>query len=278
MPKKASKKSGTGSNRRSFAPAGFFTAPDGKHYPLNGRDRTSALYQWKRERRDGGRAAEDFGIGGEVIASAGDGGLSDDDGNIGGTVGDDATGRTDSGGGNDGRPRIVRRRAGSNGRSKTGAKQKAVVGTLDLDEDTIRLNRLVVGFFGFAQVVRQCPVWAISEQDALIISEPLSECLKKYPKVAAQLLEVAPPMALAIGIASTVGPRVMADKMWHDMQKAQQAAQTPVGSNPPPEAQPSQVYQTVPPPNERKGTDTGFPKDLGAIAEAWNMQHAEPVP
>jgi hypothetical protein len=150
-----------------------------------------------------------------------------------------------------------------------------VVGALDLeaDEDLAKINALVIGCFEMAVVVRQCPVWAVSAEDALRISRPLNDCLKQYPQVAQKLLNIAPPVALGIGLASTIGPRVIADKVWHDMHRKPEA--TPVGSNPPPEQHPSVPYVTVP--SDHKGTETGFPKDLEAIRAAYEAANPPEV-
>jgi hypothetical protein len=152
------------------------------------------------------------------------------------------------------------------------------VASLDIepDEDTLRVNALIVGSFGCVAGWRQYPGWQLDPNDALCISRPLMEILNKYPKVADKVLGATGPLALLAALGWMIGPRIVADKMYH--QELQRAAAAEARRAPPPPSGPYQAgAQTVPPvppmPPQGQGQNappTGFPKDLDFAARMWS--------
>jgi hypothetical protein len=157
-----------------------------------------------------------------------------------------------------------------------------VVAALDLetDDDVAKINALVVGTFGAIASMRQFPGWQVSEADALQISKPLNEILKKYPKLAEKVLDASAPVALVTSVVWITGPRLVADRVWHAQLEAAKR-QARAAQAPPP--QPVRTAGAIPvdqqgnvfpngqphPAPQANGTETGFPKDLNAAAAMW---------
>ena len=109
----------------------------------------------------------------------------------------------------------------------------------------------------------------------MVLSEPLYDLLKKYPKLCEKVLETASPLALVTAAVWLVGPRVIAGKMLHDMAK-EQARNAARNVTPPPAQTVHAGAQTVPPhpagPTVEPVPSEGapFPKDLAGV-QGWDM-------
>jgi hypothetical protein len=140
---------------------------------------------------------------------------------------------------------------------------------LEVDEDVAKINAIVVGAFGCIAAIRKFPGWNVTPEQGLLISQPLYEMGKKYPKLTSTVLEASAPVSLVIATTAIVSSRVAADKMYHDMLLAQQreAARTAA----PPTPQTTHVgAQTVNAPPQPDGANTsGFPKDIDGMARMW---------
>lgn len=138
---------------------------------------------------------------------------------------------------------------------------------LENDEDLRNVNEIIVGAFGCIAVARQYPGWQITAEDALKISAPLVQIGKKYPAVLGKVLEYSPVVALSANMVWIVGPRIAADKAYHEMMKAEARSNR---TAPPPPVQTQQVG-AVPvdaPASTNNVNPSGFPKDLRIFAEA----------
>jgi len=150
-----------------------------------------------------------------------------------------------------------------------------VVRSLDLEtnEDIAKINAVIVGAFGCVALARKFPGWEVTPEQALLISEPLYEIGKKYPKVTDSILEASAPVSLAVSLAMIVGSRVVADKAYHDYMKAQ-ATKAPAQA-PTPEPQHVGAQTVWPghsgpmPPQPEGAPSTGFPKDIAGLAELY---------
>ena len=113
----------------------------------------------------------------------------------------------------------------------------------------------------------------------MALSEPLYAILLKYPKLAEKVLDTASPLALVTAAVWLVGPRVMADRMYHDMMKEQAKAASRNVTPGPPQTnyagpqnvppQPAHGPTVEPVPSE----GAPFPKDLAGVA-GWEMVDA----
>jgi hypothetical protein len=155
-----------------------------------------------------------------------------------------------------------------------------VASSLDLeaDEDLLKINAVIVGTFGTIAMIRQYPGWQCSPEDAMVLSQPLYDILKKYPKVFEKVLDASAPLALVTAAAWLVGPRVMADKVYHDqvreMVRNQARNVTPPGPSTT-QAGPQTVPPGPVPPGPEAPSQNGqgapFPKDLSGIA-GWTAE------
>jgi hypothetical protein len=142
---------------------------------------------------------------------------------------------------------------------------------LEPDDDVLKVNALMVGIFGAIAAWRQYPGWQIDPRDAMQISKPLVEILNKYPGIAEKVLDSTAPVALVTSVCWMVGPRVVADRMYHQEMMRAAAAEAARRSQPPPGAPYQAGAQTVPPPPPGGAStqSTGFPKDLEQAAKMW---------
>jgi len=152
------------------------------------------------------------------------------------------------------------------------------VAPLDLEDagDVGKLNALIVGAFGAIAAVRSYPGWQIEPVDALQISRPLNDILKQYPALAEKVLASTAPIALITSVVWLVGPRVVADRVYHAemLRQAAAAARAQAQQPPPPPTTYAAGAQTVPPapaPSNGHAPPSGFPKDLNLAAEMWSV-------
>ena len=150
--------------------------------------------------------------------------------------------------------------------------------SLDLDADDLaKVNALIVGGFGAIAAVRKYPGWQIDPNDALQLSKPLLEIIRKYPDLADRVLSSTAPIALITSAVWLIAPRIAADGVYRAEQQRAAAAEARRAAQAygPPTSGPYQAgAQTVPPgqqrPSEPTMTDvSGFPKDLNVAARMW---------